>query len=109
MAGLRFSILGIRSSSRLFIGINNMLITVGFLEFAGVVIWRSAFAFTTDRKNEATGDSGKPLELAILNVFKPTVLMVSFILALLVAVVLTIDMCTASETAGENYIYVCCT
>ena len=79
-----------------------MFINVGFQEFAGVVVWRIAFAIPTNWKHQITGDHDKPLELAVDYVFPPTALMVSSILALIVAVLLTIDVCTMSETTGEK-------
>ena len=69
-----------------------MFIIVGFLEFAGVVIWRKAFGLQYNI----------PLDPAVRYVFPPTALMVSFILALIIAVFLIIDVCRMSETTGKN-------
>ena len=77
----------------------------GFLEFAGVVIWKIAFAFPTYAKIPATRD--KPLELTVHQVFHPTALMVSFILALLAALLLSIEVLKASVTTGKKYIIMC--
>ena len=73
----------------------------GFLEFAGVVIWRKAFAFPTHKKVTVT--SRIPLELTVYQVFLPTALMVSFILALLAAVLLSIEVSKASMTTGDYF------
>ena len=79
-----------------------MFLIVAFQEFAGVVVWRIAFEFPTYLKHEATGDHDKPLELAVYYVYRPTALMVSSILAMIVAFFLIIDVCRMSETTGKN-------
>ena len=76
----------------------------GFLEFAGVVIWKIAFAFPTYAKILVTRD--KPLELTVHQVFHPTALMVSSILALLAALLLYIDVFKASIRTSKIYLYV---
>ena len=79
-------------------------IIVGFLEFVGVVVWRVTFAAlpTSSKQRYMYRSTDKPLELVVSNVFPPTALMVSSILAVIVAVLLTIDVCTMPETTGEK-------
>ena len=71
------------------------------MEFAGWKMWRNSFLFPKFTKVQVIVD--KPLEPAVHQVFIPTALMVSFTLALLVTILVTVDVWKVSEAVGRTF------